>query len=197
MLKIDQKYTDFDDVDQVETLWFNISKTDFASDLKIIDRVQAMEDMLRGPERQLTTEEKQSMLDLVVDIAKMGYGVRSEDGKRFYKGEGHWLDFKASPVYEAFLWELFTDLEKAYAFMIGVMPKEGRAAAEAAVKEALPEVAVSVPPSKPAKVEENDNRPQWLIEGRAPSEKELRESPREYMMDAFRLMEESKKANSV
>lgn len=183
-------YTDWDDNVQTEDLWFNITKSDLAGDLSLIERVQEMEKNLKGPERQLTTPEVQEILDLVKTFMALAYGVR--DGKHFRKSPQIWEDFKSTAAYDEYLFGLFQDPGKAFGFILNALPKELRQEAKKAVDSgkltpAEQEVASQMMES-PSSV---DNRPQWLIDGRAPSEAELVDAPREYLVEAFKLKNQS------
>lgn len=130
MLKETITYEDFDGNMTTETLHFNISKSELTDHLYLEGRFQSIHDKLTGPAHTLTAVEVQEILDLVKTVLQMSYGIRSEDGKRFRKSAEIWQDFKDSAAYDAYLYSLFENPEKATGFLLGVLPKDLREAAE-------------------------------------------------------------------
>ena len=189
MLKHTQQYTDFDGKSQVVDLYFNITKFEFAENLELIDQLKSLEDLYAGPERELTTAEKQLFVNLVKAVIKLGYGIR--DGVHFRK-DGAFEDFNATAAYSDFMWEMFQDVNKMWGFLNGMMPQEVRDEAERLAQQQNPETVsvqvdgktnevVSVTPV-PAPTEEAegpvDDRPDWLREGRDPTHDEVRRQHR-------------------
>jgi len=124
MIKETVQYTDYNDVNRTEVVYFNISQSELMDNLNLRADLERIQASLEGPERQLTTEEIQQILDLVKRMMQLAYGVRSEDGLHFRKSESVWDDFKSSAVYDAFIMSLFKNPEKAFEFLVAVMPKE-------------------------------------------------------------------------
>lgn len=199
MLKIDHEYTDFDNKQQVETLYFNLTK----SELILDDKIQALEDQFRivqalsaGPERKLTPDEIRLIFRLVIFTMSLSYGVRSEDGKRFNK-KGVWEEFTTTAVYDSFVFSLFEDTTKAVSFIHGILPPEILAQAEEYAKQnehpnlfdkdtetlvnyqgvVVGEVTSAVEDTKPLSNEVTDavkdGRPAWIRENREPTRAEL------------------------
>lgn len=185
-------YTDFDGEIQTDLLHFHISKTDLSGELSLMDRVSKMEARLRGPERELTIPEKQEVLDLVKTIVRLSYGVR--DGKLFRKTPEIWADFAASAAYDELLWKLFNDDTEVFTFVISVLPKDLRDAAEEKAREVNPEAYASITktqespqvetPSTPASPE--NDLPAWIKEGRQPTPQEWAEATPDQIQLAFK-----------
>lgn len=129
MLKQTVSYTDWDGNPQTEDLYFNLSKSEIAENIGLEDRLTEMQAKLSGDERDLTKEEIRDILGLVRDFVRMSYGKR--DGNRFLKTEEVWEDFRYGPAYDEFLFGLFQDPLKAMQFLLGVIPQDIRAEAEA------------------------------------------------------------------
>jgi DNA-directed RNA polymerase subunit F len=194
MLKQTVSYIDYNNEPVTETLYFNISKAELADNLHLQKRFEELESMFRGERRNLTPDEVREILDLVKLFIQLSYGVRSEDGKQFRK-RGVFEDFQDSAAYDEFLFSLFSDPEKAVAFLLGVLPNDLREAAEEMVKkndadfkaiiEDVQDISAEEPKEIGTTVE--DNRPQWLKDGREPTNAELMDSPREYLIEAVRL----------
>jgi hypothetical protein len=126
MLKQTVQYEDFDGNPAVDTLYFNLSKTDLANNMHLQAEFEDLLQRLQGPQRELKTAEVQEILNLVKKVMKLSYGIRSEDGKRFKKSEEIWEDFQSSAVYDAYLYGLFVDSQKANEFLMGVLPPDLR-----------------------------------------------------------------------
>lgn len=124
MFKQQVTYTDFNGNTQTDTLYFNVTKSELMDHLDLAGKVENIQNLFAGEERDLTVPEIQMVLDLVKTLIKMSYGIRSEDGKRFKKSDDIWEDFTQSAVYDAFLFSLFEEPSKAAGFMTGVMPSD-------------------------------------------------------------------------
>lgn len=135
MHKATVTYEDFNGRAQIEDLYFNISKTEIADNLDLEERFQAVLPLFDGGPREWTRSEVEIYLGLVKHVMRLAYGERSEDGKRFRKSEAIWDDFKSSAVYDAYLFSLFSEPEKANEFLSGVFPPELRAAAQAEIEK--------------------------------------------------------------
>ncbi|QXO14078.1 hypothetical protein SEA_ALAINAMARIE_54 [Gordonia phage AlainaMarie] len=139
MLKQSVSYTDFDDNDTTETLYFNLTKTELADNLDLEDELKEIQKDFTGQgNRTLEKHEIRRVLELVKTFMRLSYGVRSSDGKRFIKTDQIWEEFTQTAAYDAFLFSLFQEPEKAFAFMIGILPKDARdAALKAAEKDGI------------------------------------------------------------
>lgn len=142
MLKQLITYKNFDDVQVDKVLYFNLSKTELAEnnvDLEaelqgILDRIQQIDQT----KEEATTDDIRRLLELVKTFMRLSYGVRSADGERFIKSPEVWAEFTQTAAYDAFLFSLFEDQDRALAFMLGIMPEElrekGKEAADLAIK---------------------------------------------------------------
>lgn len=142
MLKQLITYKNFDDVKVDKVLYFNLSKTELAEnnvDLEaelqgILDRIQQID----KTKEEATTDDIRRLLELVKTFMRLSYGVRSADGERFIKSPEVWTEFTQTAAYDAFLFSLFEDQDRALAFMLGIMPEElrekGKEAADLAIK---------------------------------------------------------------
>lgn len=124
MIKQTVQYTDFNDKNQTEVLYFNISKSELMDHLNLRDDLEKIQESLEGPERDLKMEEIQEILNLVKRIMRLAYGRRSADGLNFRKNDEIWDDFYSSAAYDSFIMSLFENPEKAFEFLVAVMPKD-------------------------------------------------------------------------
>jgi hypothetical protein len=131
MLKQTINYTDFDGNPAEETLYFNLTKIEIADNLDLKEQVEKIQKSFEGESRTLETHEVQAILALVKRLMCLSYGVRSADGKRFIKSDELWTEFTQTAVYDEFLFSLFKDPQNAFAFILGILPQDIRAEAEA------------------------------------------------------------------
>lgn len=124
MLKQTVTYTDYNDEKQTEDLYFNLTKTEMMDLLDLLPRMEAFTASTAGQERDMTPAEIKEMLAIIKQLIEKAYGVRSADGKHFRKSEEIFNDFAQSAVYDAFVFNLFEDLNNANNFMVGIMPKD-------------------------------------------------------------------------
>ena len=138
MLKQTVSYFDFDDNPSQETLYFNLTKTELADNIHLRDELEAMLKVFSSDKKELSTSEISQLIDLVKTIMRLSYGVRSADGKRFIKNEDQWTEFTQTAAYDAFLYSLFEDPNKAVAFMTGILPKDVRSAVDEEIAKTNP-----------------------------------------------------------
>jgi hypothetical protein len=138
MLKQTVTYTDFDNNETTETLYFNVSRSrlveNYDAVLVLETELREVSQLFEGEERTLAPDEVQRVLDIVKKIMALAYGVRSEDGKRFRQSDELWSEFQETAAYEEYLWSLFQNPTLANQFIVGVMPpqliEEAKAEAE-------------------------------------------------------------------
>lgn len=124
MIKKTVRYQDWDDQTQVEDLYFHLSKSDVLGELTLIDRMERFkEEVVEGPQRDLSTAEKQEMVDLIRTFMRLSYG-RRVDSKQFRKSPEIWAEFESTQAFEAYFWLLFTDPNEFTSFMTGILPPD-------------------------------------------------------------------------
>ena len=64
-----------------------------------------------------------SLIELFKDLILKSVGVKSEDGRHFYKSDKIREDFECSAVYDIIYTELLSSEDNAVNFFIGVLPK--------------------------------------------------------------------------
>lgn len=120
-------YTDFNDNERTETFYFHLSKPEL------------LETYIKGGEEKLIDSLKVALkkrdaatfFDLLKDVIRLGYGEKSEDGRFFTKtdSQGRRLGdlFITSEAYTVLLMDdLFSDIEKATTFLMGMFPADIR-----------------------------------------------------------------------
>jgi len=191
MFKDTVTYTPWDsDTKVTETLRFNISKTDILGQLALIDRFKAVYEIIQGDAHDLSTAEKQEILDVVKDFMALAYGVQTPDGKLFRKSPDVWDAFRWSAAYDEYLFNLFENPERAASFLFQVFPKDLRDAADEELREqgidtTELQTPADIPTQEAPKVE--SDKPAWLLEGRAPTPEEFRVATPEQQFQAFQM----------
>lgn len=116
MLKQKVKYLDFDDVEQNETLYFNLNRMELIA----LQSRYGKDDMAKYIEKVVAEEDYQKMYELLKDIVLTSYGVRSEDGKRFVKNEKIREEFETSLAYEALIEDFHDEGSTLNNFITGI-----------------------------------------------------------------------------
>lgn len=116
MLKKVVEFTDFNDEQGSETLYFNLTEAE-------IIRLDAnYEGGLEAVTKVLDPQENpQQVLDLFEDVIKASYGEKSKDGRHFVKDPDAVQNFLHSAAYSALFMELIQDADAAAAFVNGIM----------------------------------------------------------------------------
>lgn len=131
MLKKDIAYVDYNGTTRTDPFYFNISPAD------IIDMEVEASDYSEPDEKGDTgykaminqivaAKDIKALMKLFKDLLRRSYGVKTEDGKHFYKGDEVFRDFESSPAYSALIMELLGDTDKAVEFVNAIFPSEGR-----------------------------------------------------------------------
>lgn len=110
-------YTDFDGNERKEKIYFNLTKAE-ALKLDASNYTEYLQSVLdsENPEKILEAYEK--FIDL-------GYGEKSEDGRRFVKSDEILQNFKTSLIFDEFYFKLLGDPNYAINFMVGILPDVG------------------------------------------------------------------------
>lgn len=119
MLKKPIKYTDYNDEEQTEVFYFNVSKPEL---LKLLSE----EGMIGKLGRLVEKNDIRGALQTFEDIILLAYGERSDDGKQFFKSEEMKQGFLQHAAYEALFTELTKSDKTMSDFMVDVMPKDFR-----------------------------------------------------------------------
>lgn len=118
MIKKTVKYTDFNDEEVEEDIYFHLTKPQLVE-----IEVSMPEGFEAWVEKVVEEENKAELFRIFVLFIEKGYGVRSADGKRFVKNERILEEFLSSNAYEALFMDVLSDTDKAIEFFNGIMPK--------------------------------------------------------------------------
>lgn len=119
MIKKTVKYTDFNDEERSEDLYFNLTKTElhnlnFAHYGTYAEQLQGIVD----------SKDIRLIMELFTEIVTRAYGIKSEDGRNFRKSSEIVNDFVTSAAYDALMTEILNDEEAAANLFIGALPKD-------------------------------------------------------------------------
>lgn len=123
MIKKTVNYRDWDGKPVTEDLYFHLNRNDVLGELSLIDRMEDFRKVIEGPERELSTPEKQEMVDLIRAFMRLSYGER-KDARTFRKSPDIWADFEGSGAFEVYFWNLFNDQNEFKSFMTGILPPD-------------------------------------------------------------------------
>jgi|PlaIllAssembly_1097288.scaffolds.fasta_scaffold438089_1 hypothetical protein len=119
MLKKEITYVDYNDKEQTETFYFNLTKTELTEMEASVD--DGMSNFLK---RIVAAEKVGEMLQVFKNIILSSVGIKSEDGKRFIKSKEISQDFVSSPAFDVLFMELATDPQKVAEFIKAVIPQD-------------------------------------------------------------------------
>ena len=126
MYKDTRTYTDFNGTVRTEDNYFNLTKAEFF-ELEL-GAIGGMEGGMTAWIDKLTSEQDGvKIAEVFKTILLASYGVKSVDGKHFWKvdpKDGHKLadDFAQTPIYSDMYLEFVMDDEKSAKFIEGIMP---------------------------------------------------------------------------
>ncbi len=118
MIKKTISYTDYDGNERTEDFYFNLSKPEL---------IEMQTSEAGGLEKKIEKISKEQdikkIIELMKDIIKKSYGVKSDDGKRFIKNDEILDEFMQSEAYSELFMSLATDANAASEFINGILPK--------------------------------------------------------------------------
>lgn len=110
-------YTDFNGNEQTKDLYFHLSSTE------LLNLEYSVEGNWSNYLNEiLASGDQKKMIEIMQDLIKKSYGVKSEDGQRFVKSEEILNDFIQSEVYDAFFMKMLTNESYSEKFINGILP---------------------------------------------------------------------------
>lgn len=118
MFKHTVTYEDFDGNKRTEDLYFNMSQ----SEMVMLDNSVpgGLSNRLLRISRAADNVE---IMDTVDWLLRNTYGIKSDDGRRFVKGDEIYAEFKQTEAFNTFFMELLGEGDLMSRFIRGVMPK--------------------------------------------------------------------------
>ena len=117
MVKKTITYADYDGNTRTEDFYFNISKPEMLSFqfsypgglVATIHKLQSDQDGL-------------GIMNMVADIIKLAYGVKSPDGRKFVKNQQIYEEFTSTAAYSQMFMDLILKPEELEEFIKGIIP---------------------------------------------------------------------------
>lgn len=134
MLKKTVTYVDFNEENQVEDCYFNLTKTELME--MAMDLPEAISDSVgddpskmdedKAVNKLMETLGSKGILNFIKELVLKSYGVKSEDGRRFIKvdenGKPLSVEFAQTMAFEAIMDEFMSNDLAASEFVNGVIP---------------------------------------------------------------------------
>lgn len=113
------KCEDFNGDMQTYNLYFNLTKKEL---LKMDANIEGgMLNYLNKLRDEKNAKDMMNFIDILIDAS---YGVKSDDGKKFIKNDDVLDDFKSSPAYDEYYYQLLTAEGEADKFIDKVFPRD-------------------------------------------------------------------------
>lgn len=128
MLKKTITYTDYNGNQQTDDFYFSLNEADLI-DMEVEASEYSTPDdngdtgykaMLNAI---IKAQDAKALMRIFKDLIRRSYGVKTADGKHFYKGDEVYNDFVSSPAYSQLILDLLTNTEHATEFANGVFPR--------------------------------------------------------------------------
>lgn len=112
-------YESFDGETIKEKFYFNLSKAELTE-----MEISSGEGYSGYLQKIIDTKDRKELVATFKKLIDMSYGVKADDGKKFYKNAEALADFHATNAYSNLFCELATDSKLAAEFLINVLPKD-------------------------------------------------------------------------
>ena len=119
MLKRPITYTDFNDEEQTDVVYFNLSKSE------LLELELSSEGGLGNAlTKIIEAKDHATLVEWFKKVILGAYGEKSADGKKFTKSDELRKEFSQTAAYEALFMELASSEDAAAAFINGIVPKD-------------------------------------------------------------------------
>lgn len=119
MIKKTVKFTDYNGEEVTQDVYFNLTQTELTK-MQITDKGS----LARYIEKIQNERDNKKLLELFDEMILNAYGEKDSTGKFFMKTDEIRTKFKCSPMYDEIFMECVGDVDKAVAFIKGVLPKD-------------------------------------------------------------------------
>lgn len=130
MIKKTITYKDYNEKEQTEDFYFNLSKGELVLlEMSAVDQnTEGLEDKIKKIEKTRSGREAAAVFKEIIGLA---YGVKSHDGARFIKNPELLAEFESTGAYSDLVFELVLNSEVGSAFINGLMPSGLRESVQA------------------------------------------------------------------
>lgn len=119
MLKITEKYTDYNGMERTEDFHFNLTKAEVME--MEMSTTGGLAEMIQ---RVISAADAPSIIKIFKDLVLKSYGQKSPDGKRFIKSAELTEEFSQTEAYSQIFMRLATDADAAGNFINGILPAD-------------------------------------------------------------------------
>lgn len=119
MVKETISWKDYDGNDRKEDFYFHLSKAELTTMSLSVDG--GLDSYIK---KIISTKDLPGLVDLFTKLIDKSYGVKSLDGREFYKDEEILKKFKATEAYSIFYTKLINDSAAAADFIKGIIPND-------------------------------------------------------------------------
>lgn len=130
MFKKTITYTDFNDQEQTETLYFNLTKAEIIE--MEVGETGGYGKMLQSV---IDSKDASTIMKVFKDLILKSYGIKTPDGKGFKKSKEIAEEFENSAAYSELFVELCTDANAASEFVSRILPLTEEQRREVAEKQ--------------------------------------------------------------
>ena len=118
MYKKTIKYTDYNGINREEDCYFNLNESELVDlNLEFGGNLQTF------VERVSKAKDQKEIIRLFKELIIASYGIKSDDGRRFMKGEDITKAFKETNAYNELFMLLATNEKEAANFINGIVPQ--------------------------------------------------------------------------
>lgn len=118
MYKHTVTYEDFNGNTRTEDLYFNLSR----SELVMLDN-SVPGGLGNRLQRMVKAADNVEIMDTVEWLLRNSYGIKSEDGRRFIKGNDIFDEFKQTEAFDTFFMDLVSSEDTMAKFIRSILPK--------------------------------------------------------------------------
>lgn len=118
MIKETISWKDYDGNDRKEDFYFHLNEAELTAMSLSVEG--GLDSYIK---KIIATKDLPSLVELFTKLIDKSYGVKSLDGREFYKDEEILKKFKATEAYSAFYMKLIKDSKAAADFIKGIIPK--------------------------------------------------------------------------
>ena len=118
MLKITEKYEDFNGVERTEDFYFNLTEAELME-----MELSTSGGLAETIQRIVAAQDGPAIIKIFKDLVLKAYGVKSPDGRLHIKNDKVREEFSQTIAYSNIFMRLATDSDEAAKFINGIMPK--------------------------------------------------------------------------
>ena len=112
-------YTDYNGEERTEEFYFSLNKAEIIR--MNMSKRGGMEEYIK---RMIAENDPEKLTIMFEELILLGYGIKSEDGRKFVKSKELSEDFKNTAAYAELFIELTSDTNAIINFLVGMLPAD-------------------------------------------------------------------------